>query len=121
MTAHFLGGAPIGDSPERGVLDAYHRVWGYPSLHVVDGAAISANLGVNPALSITAQAERAMSMWPNNGDADPRPSQSQPYRRLDPVRAANPAVRSFTHPSAVIPVEQVTRRGLQPAPGALVD
>ena len=67
MTAHFLGGATIGSSPERGVVDGYHRVWGYPGISVVDGSAVSANLGVNPALTITAQAERAMSLWPNAG------------------------------------------------------
>ena len=65
MTAHFLGGATIGSSPERGVVDGYHRVWGHPGISVVDGSAVSANLGVNPALTITAQAERAMSLWPN--------------------------------------------------------
>ena len=64
LTAHFLGGAAIGDSPEHGVIDPYQRVYGYPTLHVMDGAAISANLGVNPSLSITAQAERAASLWP---------------------------------------------------------
>lgn len=58
LTAHFLGGAVIGDDPEHGVIDPYHRVYGYPTLYVVDGAAISANLGVNPSLSIAAQAER---------------------------------------------------------------
>ncbi|HZE16289.1 MAG TPA: GMC family oxidoreductase, partial [Mycobacterium sp.] len=56
LTAHFLGGAVIGDGPEHGVIDPYQRVYGYPTLYVADGAAISANLGVNPALSITAQA-----------------------------------------------------------------
>jgi cholesterol oxidase len=54
--------AVIGDSPEHGVIDPYHRVYGYPMLPVVDGAAISANLGVNPSLSIAAQAERAASL-----------------------------------------------------------
>ncbi|TQC43187.1 GMC family oxidoreductase [Rhodococcus sp. WS4] len=92
MTAHFLGGAPIGTSPEEGVIDPYHRVFNYPGLSIVDGAAVSANLGVNPSLTITAQAERAFSLWPNKGDADPRPTQSQPYRRLDPVRPKTPAV-----------------------------
>ena len=100
LTAHFLGGAVIGDSPERGVVDAYHRVWGYPGLHVVDGSSVSANLGVNPSLTITAQAERAMSLWPNRGEPDARPSQGAGYVRLPPVPALNPAVRSFTHPSA---------------------
>lgn len=79
LTAHFLGGAPISDSPETGVIDPYHRVWGYPGLSVVDGTAVSANLGVNPSLTITAQAERAFAVWPNRGDPDPRPSQDEPY------------------------------------------
>ena len=48
MTAHFLGGAPIGDSAAAGVIDPYHRVYGHPGLHVVDGAAVSANLGREP-------------------------------------------------------------------------
>jgi cholesterol oxidase len=92
LTAHFLGGAAIGDSPQTGVIDPYHRVYGYPSLYVVDGAAISANLGVNPSLSITAQAERAAALWPNKGDEDLRPAQGQPYRRLDPIAPRNPVV-----------------------------
>ena len=95
MTAHFLGGVAIGSSPERGVIDAYHRVWHYPGLHVVDGSAISANLGVNPSLSITAQAERAMALWPNKGDQDPRPEQGDAYVVLEPVKAANPAVTRY--------------------------
>jgi cholesterol oxidase len=82
MTAHFLGGAVISDSPETGVIDPYHRVWGYPGLHVVDGAAVSANLGVNPSLTITAQAERAMSLWPARDEHDRRPAQGEPYVRI---------------------------------------
>ena len=97
MTAHFLGGAPIGDSPETGVIDPYHRLWGYPGITVSDGTAVSANLGVNPSLTITAQAERAFSLWPNKGETDPRPAQGEAYVRLDPVPARNPAVREFTH------------------------
>jgi cholesterol oxidase len=85
MTAHFLGGVVIGSSRDRGVLDPYHRVWGYPGLHVVDGSAVSANLGVNPALTITAQAERALSLWPAAGDADRRPAQGASYERLEPA------------------------------------
>jgi cholesterol oxidase len=91
-TAHFLGGCAIGDSPETGVIDPYHRVYGHPGLHIVDGSAISANLGVNPSLTITAQAERAMSFWPNKGDPDPRPAQGEPYVRLAPIAPATPAV-----------------------------
>ncbi|HMM93527.1 GMC family oxidoreductase [Phycicoccus sp.] len=75
MTAHFLGGAPIGGSPETGVLDRYQRVWGHPGISVLDGSAVSANLGVNPSLTITAQAERAMAHWPVAGEPDPRPTQ----------------------------------------------
>lgn len=59
---------------------------------MVDGAAVSANLGVNPSLTITAQAERAMSFWPNNGETDPRPEQGADYVRLAAVEPARPAV-----------------------------
>jgi len=82
MTAHLLGGAVISDDPAKGVVDPWHRVWGYPGLHVVDGSSVSANLGVNPSLTITAQAERAMSFWPNRGDDDPRPAQGTAYECL---------------------------------------
>ena len=74
LTAHFLGGAVISAAPEDGVVDPYHRVWGYPGLHVVDGSAVPANPGVNPSLTITALAERALSYWPRRGEADTRPS-----------------------------------------------
>ncbi len=92
MTAHLLGGAVIGDSPETGVIDPYHRVYGHPGLHVVDGASVSVNLGVNPALTITAQAERAMALWPNQGEHDQRAQLGEPYRRLDPIAPHNPIV-----------------------------
>ncbi|GGR97318.1 cholesterol oxidase [Streptomyces humidus] len=92
LTAHFLGGCPIGDSRETGVIDPYHRLYGHPGISVVDGAAVSANLGVNPSLTITAQAERAMSFWPNKGEADPRPAQGAAYERLKPVAPVSPVV-----------------------------
>lgn len=92
MTAHFIGGCAIGDSPETGVINPWHRPYGHPGLHVVDGSAISANLGVNPSLTITAQAERAMAFWPNRGEADPRPAVGSGYRRLAPIAPARPAV-----------------------------
>ncbi|MEG8276980.1 GMC family oxidoreductase [Streptomyces sp. AHA2] len=92
LTAHFLGGCPIGDSRETGVIDPYHRLYGHPGISVVDGAAVSANLGVNPSLTITAQAERAMSFWPNKGEPDPRPEQGTAYTRLQPVEPKSPAV-----------------------------
>jgi cholesterol oxidase len=72
MTAHFLGGCTLGASAETGVVDPFHRVYGYEGLHVVDGSVVPANLGVNPSLTITAMAERAMAYWPNKGEQDGR-------------------------------------------------
>ncbi|MFF3785918.1 GMC oxidoreductase [Streptomyces sp. NPDC001933] len=92
LTAHFLGGCPIGATAEDGVIDPYHRLYGHPGISVVDGSAVSANLGVNPSLTITAQAERAMSFWPNKGEADPRPAQGEEYERLTAVEPRSPAV-----------------------------
>jgi cholesterol oxidase len=92
MTAHFLGGCAIGADPQHGVIDPYHRVYGYPTLSVVDGSAVSANLGVNPSLTITAQAERAAALWPNKGEKDQRPEQGQGYRRIRPTRPQHPVV-----------------------------
>jgi cholesterol oxidase len=76
LTAHFLGGAVISDSPERGVVDPWNRVWGHPGVYVVDGAAVPANPGVNPSLTIAAIAERAFAHWPRHGEADKRPAQA---------------------------------------------
>ena len=92
MTAHFIGGCVIGDSPATGVVDPYQRLYGYPGLHVADGSTLSANLGVNPSLSITAQTERAMALWPNKGEIDQRPELGAAYRRLDPVLPKAPVV-----------------------------
>ena len=92
FTAHFVGGCVIGKSEQEGVIDAYHRVWNYPTLHIVDGSSVTANLGVNPSLTITAQAERAFSFWPNKGEADPRPVQSAGYRRVKAVAPIAPFV-----------------------------
>jgi cholesterol oxidase len=92
LTAHFIGGCTIGETEHTGVIDPFHRVHNYPGLHVVDGSAISANLGVNPSLTITAQAERAMAFWPNKGEPDPRPAPGSSYRRVPPVEPVRPAV-----------------------------
>ena len=73
FTAHFVGGCVISDDPKLGVIDSYHRVWNYPTMSIVDGSAVTANLGVNPSLTITAQAERAFSLWPNKDELDQRP------------------------------------------------
>jgi cholesterol oxidase len=77
-TAHILGGAVIAGDPEHGVVDSRQRVFGYENLMVCDGAAVPANVGVNPSLTITALAEHAMSHVPPAGgshvagDAEPR-------------------------------------------------
>jgi len=63
-TAHILGGCPMAGSPDRGVVDDRHRVFGYRNMYVCDGSVIAANLGVNPSLTICALTERAMSHIP---------------------------------------------------------
>ncbi len=69
-TAHILGGCPMGKTADDGVIDSSHRVFGYEGLYVVDASMIGANLGVNPSLTITAMAERAMSLIPTKGGGD---------------------------------------------------
>ncbi|MGA5820441.1 GMC oxidoreductase [Kitasatospora sp. NPDC094028] len=114
LTAHFLGGCPIGDAPETGVVDPYHRLYGHPGISVVDGAAVSANLGVNPSLTITAQAERALSMWPNKGETDPRPAPGEAYRPVAAVAPVRPAVPAGAfgalRPPVLLPVPEVPRQ-----------
>jgi cholesterol oxidase len=73
MTAHCIGGCVMGADPEHGVIDAQHRVFGYDNLYVVDGSAVGANLGVNPSLTITALAERAMTFIPAKPKPEPKP------------------------------------------------
>ncbi|NGY03743.1 GMC oxidoreductase [Solimonas terrae] len=69
MTAHCMGGCAMGATPEQGVIDAQNRVFNYRNLYVVDGSMLAANLGVNPSLTITALAERAMSFIPDKAAA----------------------------------------------------
>ncbi|HCV36283.1 MAG TPA: cholesterol oxidase [Acidimicrobiaceae bacterium] len=92
VTAHILGGCVIGADADHGVIDPYHRVYGHPGLHIADGSTVSANLGVNPSLTITAQAERAMSLWPNRGDPDLRPPLGDAYERVQPTSPRSPIV-----------------------------
>jgi cholesterol oxidase len=63
-TAHCIGGCVMADSPNRGVVDSRHRVFGYRNMYICDGSVLAANLGVNPSLTITALSERAMSFIP---------------------------------------------------------
>jgi len=60
-TAHILGGCPMSDSPETGVVDSKFKVHGYPDFYITDGSVVQGNIGVNPSLTITAIAEYAMS------------------------------------------------------------
>ena len=107
VTGHLIGGCVIGDSPATGVVDAYHRLWGHPGLHVLDGSTVSVNLGVNPSLTITAQAERAMSLWPNLGDADTRPAPGEPYRRVAAVAPHSPVVPEAAPGALRLPIVQL--------------
>ncbi|AGC46947.1 GMC oxidoreductase family protein [Myxococcus stipitatus DSM 14675] len=84
-TAHILGGCCMGDSAETGVIDHRHRVFGYQGLYVVDGSAISANPGVNPSLTITALAERAMTFIPHAREVD----EQAPSGEMAPLKHAN--------------------------------
>jgi cholesterol oxidase len=77
-TAHILGGAVIAPDPERGVVDAHQRVFGYENLLVCDGSAVPANVGVNPSLTITALAEHAMSHVPAAGAVAAAPAAAEP-------------------------------------------
>ncbi|WP_418064517.1 GMC oxidoreductase [Pimelobacter simplex] len=108
LTAHFIGGCTIGDSPETGVVDGYQRMYGHPGLHIVDGSAISANLGVNPSLTITAQAERAMAFWPNKGEADTRPALGASYERIEPVAPQSPVVPDDAPAALRLPIVGVS-------------
>jgi len=67
-TAHCIGGCVIADSPDHGVVDNRHRVFGYKNMYICDGSVVAANLGVNPSLTITALAERAMSFIPQKAE-----------------------------------------------------
>lgn len=69
-TAHILGGAVVGRDTDSGVIDSEQRVFGYENLLVCDGAAVPANPGVNPSLTIAAMAERAMSKIPEKRESD---------------------------------------------------
>ncbi len=91
-SAHFVGGIPIGEDADSGAVDPYLRAFGQPGLHVMDGSVMPANPGVNPSLMITSLAERAMSLWPNKGDADARPPLGSGYERVEAVMPHRPFV-----------------------------
>lgn len=110
-TGHLVGGCPIGETPADGVVDPYHRLHGHEGLHVIDGSTVAANLGVNPSLTITAMAERAVAMWPNKGAADPRPAMGRPYRRIAPVAPDAPVVPPTAPAAYRLSITPVTPAG----------
>jgi cholesterol oxidase len=85
ITAHPLGGCPMGDSVEDGVVDVECRAFNYPGLYVVDGSIVPANPGMNPSLTIAALAEYAMSRIPTHDGG---------------LRQGSPVIR-FTRPAEV--------------------
>lgn len=64
-TAHILGGCPMSEDKETGVVDNELTVHGYPDFYITDGSVIQGNIGVNPSLTITAMAEYCMSSIPS--------------------------------------------------------
>jgi cholesterol oxidase len=76
LTAHVIGGCSMGADRASGVVDKHGAVFGHPGLYVADGSIISANLGANPSLTITALAEHVMSAIPASGPKPPPPIQS---------------------------------------------
>ena len=105
MTAHFLGGCVIGANAKEGVVDGYLRAFGQPGLHIFDGSTLSANPGVNPSLSITAQAEWAAAHWPNKGEADRRPKLGAKFRVTDPVEPNKPVVPKRASGALRLPID----------------
>jgi cholesterol oxidase len=91
-TAHIIGGSAMGASRQEAVIDPYQRVFGYEGLHVADGSALPANLGVNPSLTITAMTERAMAYWPIKGTPDRRPHLGSDYTACPRVMPVAPVV-----------------------------
>ena len=104
MTAHFLGGSVIGQTAQDGVVDGYLRAFGHQGLHIFDGSTLSANPGVNPSLSITAQAEWAAAHWPNKGETDTRPILGETFRVVEPVAPNHPVVSASARGALRLPI-----------------
>lgn len=90
MTAHILGGCPMGRDDQEGVVDVDCRVHNYPGLYVVDGSIVPANPGVNPSLTITALAEYAMSRIPPKAGASVRQPLMTPISAAAALKPMNP-------------------------------
>jgi cholesterol oxidase len=105
MTAHFLGGCVIAPNANEGVVDGYLRAFGQPGLHIFDGSTLSANPGVNPSLSIAAQAEWAAAHWPNKGERDSRPKLGAKFRITNPVEPNSPVVPKRASGALRLPID----------------
>lgn len=105
-TAHILGGCCMGDSPETGVIDAEHRIYGYDGLYVMDGSAVSSNPGVNPSLTITAMTERAVAKIP---------AKDASLRDAPVTISGNPADSSDALTAPDVPVAKALRSSNAPA------
>jgi len=87
-TAHCIGGCVIADNSTHGVIDSHHRLFNYKNMYICDGSVVAANLGVNPSLTITALAERAMSFIPPAAETDwndAADGAGDPRQMIDPI------------------------------------
>jgi cholesterol oxidase len=108
-TKTFTAGQVVFAAAALGTQKLLHRLKATGDLPgISDGSAISANLGVNPSLTITAQAERAMAYWPNKGEPDPRPAPGEGYRSIPPVRPAHPVVPEEAPAALRLPIVAVS-------------
>jgi cholesterol oxidase len=82
ITAHILGGCIMAETPEEGVVGQDGQVFGYPNLYVADGSVVPVNLGVNPALTITALAEFILSQIPEKGASGESVSEIEEYQTV---------------------------------------
>lgn len=97
-TAHCIGGCVIADSSTHGVVDPRHRVFDYKNMYICDGSVVSANLGVNPSLTIAALAERAMSFIPPAAQSD-----------WNDAASTTPLASSSREPAPRIPRQQAVQ------------
>jgi cholesterol oxidase len=119
-TAHILGGCGIGADESDGVVDVNQEVFNYPGLYVADGSVIPANLGVNPSLTITAMAERAMSKIPKKDEAEgERPLAAPPgfYINKRPLSQSEKLLKTAPFLLLAVPITIIAAKLLKKARG----
>jgi cholesterol oxidase len=97
----------MAETKDLGVTDSTGAVHGYEGLYCIDSSIIPTSLGVNPSLTIAAQAERAFSLWPNKGEPDGRPEQGKSYQRVAPVAPLKPAVPETAPGALRLPIVEI--------------